>query len=498
MYEKNVTFVKKKNVMKRIILSMALVASLLSCKKDGDDTPDNPTTEVQDLQVRDFIWKGLNTWYLWQGDVPNLADNRFAANVVQTNLTNTTYTDFLKNHKSSEELFYSLLNQYETIDRFSYITDDYTELERSFAGISLSSGMDYVLSRYGSGNGILGIVRYVLPNSSAEQQGVKRGDIFLSVDGTALNLTNYADLLFNEKTTMTIDINKVERVNNQLTITPTGTSVTMTKSEITENPILINKVIEKGNRKIGYLMYNGFTANFDQELNNVFGEFKSQGVTDLVLDLRYNGGGRVSSAIYLSSMIAGQFNGQLFAKERWNSKIQPIIDKSGSSIYFTDKIGSVAINSLNLQKVYVITTDRTASASELVINGLSAYIDVVQIGETTRGKNEGSITIYDSPNGYDKNNINTSHKWAMQPLVLKMENANGFGDYTSGLVPSIVLGEDLSNFGVLGDETEPLFARAIQSITGASGKVPLREVLMPVKYVSDSKAFNFAANEMYK
>lgn len=484
--------------MKKIVLLMALMVSFVSCKKDGDDTPDNSMTETQDLQVRDFIWKGLNYWYLWQGDVSNLADNRFAANVVQTNLTNTTYTDFLKNHKSPEELFYGLLNQYQTIDRFSYVTDDYTELEKSFAGVSLSSGMDFVLSRYGSGNDLLGIVRYVLPNSSAEQQGVKRGDVFLSVDQTKLNTENYAALLFNEKTTMTIDINRIERINDKMTIVPQRNSVTMTKSEITENPIFVSKVIEKGGRKIGYLMYNSFISNFDQELNNVFGEFKSKGVTDLVLDLRYNGGGRVSSAIYLSSMITGQFNGQLFAKERWNSKLQPIIDRSGSSSYFTDKIGSVAINSLNLAKLYVITTDRTASASELIINGLKAYIEVVQIGETTRGKNEGSITIYDSPNGYEKANINPSHKWAMQPLVLKMENAQGFGDYTSGLVPSVVLEEDLADFGVLGDESEPLLARAIQSITGISGKISQREVFMPVKYVTDSKALNFAANQMYK
>ena len=144
-------------------------------------------------------------------------------------------------------------------------------------------------------------------------------------------------------------------------------------------------------------MYNAFVADFDEALNNAFADFKAQGVTDLILDLRYNGGGSVNTATYLASMITGQFVGQVFAVERWNSKVQPY--QGNSREYFTDNIvkdsRKIAINSLRMSKVYIITSENTASASELVINGLKPYIQVVQVGATTIGKNQGSVTIYD-------------------------------------------------------------------------------------------------------
>ncbi|GIM51815.1 hypothetical protein CAPN004_08450 [Capnocytophaga cynodegmi] len=488
--------------MKRILLPILLIFSFLSCKKDVDDALES------NLQIKDFIWKGLNTFYLWQSDVPNLADTRFASSLQQTNFTNVAYTNFLSNYKTPEELFYNLLNKSQrihgregAIDRFSHITDDYTKLERDFQGISLSTGMQFGLTRYGKERGILGFVQYVLPGSEAEQKGVQRGDLFLAVDGTPLTVSNYRTLLFNDKTSMAIEIYRLENVNGQPTIQKTNKSVVMAKKEITENPIFIKKVIEKGNHKIGYLMYNGFVANFDKQLNEAFGEFKSQGVTDFVLDLRYNGGGRISSAIYLASMITGQFNGQIFAKERWNRKLQPVAEKRGGvDNFFTDEMVTeskekLTINSLNLSKIYILTSERTASASELVINGLKAYIDVVQIGDITMGKNQGSITVYD---WIDDNNRNPKHKWAMQPLVLKIENAKGEGDYTSGLRPTFQMEEDLANYGVLGDEKEPLLAKAIQTITGITDKRLPREPEIPAKGFIHSKSFNFAANEMYK
>jgi len=104
---------------------------------------------------------------------------------------------------------------------------------------------------------------------------------------------------------------------------------------------------------------------------------------------------------------------------------------------------------LNLTKVYIITTKSTASASELVINGLKPFINVIQIGDVTTGKNVGSITLYDSPT-FEKEGVNPSHKYAMQPLVLKIVNADGFGDYQSGLVPTFQQAETISIFWSFG------------------------------------------------
>lgn len=126
------------------------------------------------------------------------------------------------------------------------------------------------------------------------------------------------------------------------------------------------------------------------------------------------------------------------------------------------------------------------------MNGLDPYIDVIHIGETTRGKNEFSITLVDDPlNSYiyssdREDNINTDNSWGLQPLVGRNENANGFYDYTSGFTPDIELAEDLTNLGVLGDVNEPLLARALQEISGASAKMDFT-VEMPAKSFTSSR-----------
>ena len=174
-------------------------------------------------------------------------------------------------------------------------------------------------------------------------------------------------------------------------------------------------------------MYNSFTSSYDSQLNAAFAQLKGEGATELVLDLRYNSGGSVQTAVYLASMITGQFNGQLFAKEKWNDEVQVWFDANHPdwiSNNFVNKItkeGNIeeSINSLNLPKLYVITSSSSASASELIINGLKPYINVITIGTKTSGKYTGSITLYDSDTfGRTGANLNPRHKWAIQPIVL--------------------------------------------------------------------------------
>jgi C-terminal processing protease CtpA/Prc len=141
-----------------------------------------------------------------------------------------------------------------------------------------------------------------------------------------------------------------------------------------------------------------------------------------------------------------------------------------------------------------LTSRSTASASELVINGLKPYIDVIQIGETTTGKNVGSVTLYDSPN-FSKATANPNHKYAMQPLVLKTVNSVGFGDYQSGLPATIQQSEDFGNLGVIGDASEPLLATAINQII-TSGRM-IQQPQTTFTHCSDSKALEPLRNEMY-
>ncbi|MBS7255674.1 S41 family peptidase [Flavobacterium branchiicola] len=476
-----------KTILKNLLLIFVLAFALQSCEDEDDVRA--PAT----LQVNDFIWRGLNQVYLWQADVPNLADDRFS--------TKAELNSYLAGYSDPNELFQDLLNKpiskypASAIDRFSWIVDDYTVLEQELNGITKNNGVDFKLTRVAEGsNDVVGFVRYIIPNSDASTKAIKRGDLFTSVNGTKLTVSNYKELLINP------DSYTLEFADyNGATFTLNGKSVSLTKTTLEENPILINKVIPSGGHKIGYLMYNGFYADYDIKLNQAFGELKAQGATDLVLDLRYNGGGSVRSSTRLASMITGQFDGKIFSKQQYNLKLMATMnseDLESLNQRFVNNIDGTTINSLNLTTVYILTTTNTASASELIINGLKPYVNVVQIGDNTIGKNVGSFTVYDSPT-LTKSNVNPNHKYAMQPLVFKITNANDFGDYTQGLAPTYLQYEYINNYGVLGETSEPLLNLAISKITGSTAKRIQTDDEFVLPYLSDSKKINGLRNEMY-
>ena len=137
---------------------------------------------------------------------------------------------------------------------------------------------------------------------------------------------------------------------------------------------------------------------------------------------------------------------------------------------FTNKLSNnQSIFSLNLDRVFILTSARTASASELLINGLDPYINVIHIGDFTVGKNQGSITVYDYIN--DSRDKNPNHMYAMQPRVLKIGNVAGYTDFPDGLEPDILIKESLLNPGILGDINEPLLKIAIDQITGDASSI---------------------------
>ena len=462
---------------KFVIPSLLLLLLLLSSCEDNDDN-----AVPRSLEIKDFIWKGMNLYYLWQTDVPDLADDRFE--------TQTDLNSFLETYDNPTDLFNSLRVPSPT-DRFSVIYSDYTVLEGVLSGNTLNNGMDYGLKFINSTTNVFGWVRYVIPNSDAASKNVQRGAIFYAIDGIPLTNDNYRTLL--SSTTYTINLANYSETAGVVTITPNGQSVTLTKTNLAENPILLNSVITQGTQNIGYLMYNGFYSSFDSQLNTVFGSFVSQNVTDLVLDLRYNSGGSVATATKLASMITGQFSGQLFAKQQWNAKAQAffLANNPGS---LENKFVS-GLNRLQLNRVYILTTKSSASASELVINCLKPYIEVVQIGDKTAGKNVGSITLYDSPT-YAKTNVNPNHKYAMQPIVLKIVDKNGFGDYTSGILPTTSLPENFANLGVLGATDEPLLEAAINQIIGSGKMLPQVPSVINRDFI-DAKSINPLGSEMY-
>ncbi|MFV0540608.1 MAG: S41 family peptidase [Aestuariibaculum sp.] len=503
------------------ILTAFVISSLLftGCSKSDDNTPVIESVSLNN-EVNDFIWRGLNDVYLWQSDVPNLGDTKFFSNndyVTFYNSYDTTenlsqdiiadYFTFLNKYNNPTELFDALLYKKDDIDKFSYLVDDYVALENSFQGTSKSSGLDFGLVRLSGSNDILGYVRYIAKNSDAANKDIYRGDFFLEVDGQQLTINNYQELLFGSNDNFTLGMADI--TNNIVAIN--GKTVALTKTEFTEDPILINDIIEINGHTIAYLMYNQFIGDFDNALNDVFAEFKAQGATDLILDLRYNPGGRVSTAVALASMITGQFTEDIFASAQWNSKYQAYFSSNNPEFLndrFTDKLAdNSSINMLNLTKVYILTTTGTASASELIINGLDPYIDVIHIGTRTTGKYTASVTLYDA-NNFDKEKANPNHKYAMQPLVYKSANKNGVSDYYNGLVPDHIItyqtangetqeGENLVNLGILGNINEPFLNKAVELITGTSTKNNMDRTGIKIKHVADTKDFAPLGKRMF-
>ncbi|MFA7445993.1 MAG: S41 family peptidase [Flavobacteriaceae bacterium] len=432
--------------------------------------------------AKEFVWRGLNQYYLWQEEVPDLADERFSGQ---------QFGSFLAGFQNPTDLFNHLLYEKGVTDRFSVIFSDYTVLEQLLSGSSKNNGVDYGLFLKASGsNEVIGWVRYILPDSDASNKPIERGDLFYAINGTPLTTENYQSLLENE--TYTLNLADYDNGN----FTPNGEEVSLTKTAYSENPVYYRNVYTVGSHKIGYLVYNGFYGDYDSQLNGAFAYFQGLGVTDLILDLRYNSGGLVSSATRLASMITGQFTGDIFAKQEWNSKIMPLLSEETTTNRFTTTLsGGGAINSLNFNKLYVITSRSTASASELVINGLEPYIDIIQVGTVTTGKNVGSITLYDSPN-FRKENLNPNHRYAMQPITFRVVNSVGFGDYHTGLAPDVELAENMGNLLPLGDENELLLNATINHILGTETR-PLADDFIRYEHFTDTKAMTPLRAEMY-
>ena len=486
-----------------ICLSLFFLLSIKCSKKDIDDNEINVVSDVESessdsspeitlsTEINDFIWKGLNQYYYWQSDVADLADSKATME--------SEYISLLNSQQDSKEFFEGLLHQ---DDRFSWIEEDYEVLENQLSGTTASNGMKFQLYVRDDGESIIGAVTYVLPDSDAFNKGIKRGDIFNSVNDNELNFNNYMSLLYGEQTTYSIQLVDYDSENDL--VISRDISVTLNKEEnFQEVPVHNTSIIEHGSKKIGYVMYNKFLGtvdsdgdgevdrDFNEELIDLFVYLKSENLDELILDLRYNGGGSVNTCTYLASLITGQFTGTIFAKQIWNDKIMEFIEDRNSNDdpsddlnfdnYFTDtRPDGNPLPSLSLNRLYVLTSNRTASSSELLINGLTPHIDIIQIGIKTVGKNVGSITLYDYTDN-DQQIKNPKHKYAMQPIVLKIANSENFADYNYGLEPDIEYREKASNLGTIGDKTEPLLSLALNHISGSSKKkVEVKESLMPL------------------
>jgi len=298
-----------------------------------------------------------------------------------------------------------------------------------------------------------------------------RGDIFYKINSTQITTANYQTLLTATGSPYTLN---VKRYNTDTQALISDQLYSLVPVELAENPVLMDSVYSfpVSGKKVGYLVYNffspgvGTSKTYDQEVDNVFSTFKANGVNEVVLDLRFNGGGAISSAINLASLLVPAYtSSKIFVNFQYNNQVQSDIinDPNYGSAYLHQKFIAKTSNiGDNLSRIFVLTSRGTASASELIINGLRPYIPVTTIGDTTYGKNVGSITITDTKN--------TTNTWGMQPIVLKLTNSSGFSDYTNGFAPdagNLVL-DNHFYLRPLGDIQEPLLNKALNTITNGT------------------------------
>ena len=454
--------------LKYLFNALFLTLVFISCSRD--DNNDTGSTTKPD-EINNFVWKAMNSWYYWQPNVPNLADS-FDDN-------QTTYANFL-NGKTPDKLFYSLLYQRGTIDIFSWIENNNEVVYSSkIAEVEKSGGFDIgIYPKDNTNTTAVALVNYVVPNSPAALAGLKRGDVITKVNGSPLTLNN-SDLLYNNQVTVTLAAT-VQLTSAGLITTDKTSSISITQADIDENPIAYYEKKVYGTKNIGYLVFNAFKADYNDELNAAFAQMKADGINELVLDLRYNGGGSLETAVALAGMINGNYSGSPYVFLDFNNKhnSEDGFDYLSNQMNTyslvnnrPEKSGTQTINSLNLTKVYVLVNFQTASASELTVQCLKKYVNVVTIGYDTVGKFVGSITLYDSPaQDYTSyTNRNTKHNWQLQPITFSYYNKDKDVN-PEFITPDYEINpySIFNNLTAFGDVRDPFLKKALELITGQS------------------------------
>lgn len=419
------------------VLLLAVLITLPACSSEDEEHPNE--------YVNNWIKVNMDFWYYWNTTLPSSPDKTLA----------------------SGDFFESLLNE---DDRFSWIQENYQELLNSLQGVNEEAGYELALYRESlDNNNVIAQIVYVKPASPAETAGLKRGDVITQINTQQITTENYQTLLSATGNDHTIHNRELD-IENGVFLTTVKTKA-LTTAVYAENPNFLNKVFTHNNRKIGYYVYNLFSTGptqnnntYNTQMDQIFASFQSDGITDLIIDLRFNSGGAEAATVNLASLIGkGADNTKVFTIREYNKlveteiKSEPTLGADFLTVEFSNKSQNVG-NQLMNSRVYILTGTRTASASELLINGLRPYMDVFIIGSTTVGKNVGSISIFDEDD--------TRNTWGMQPIVTKSLNSAKESDYANGFAPQIPLPDNNLIIYPLGDERELLLARALQEITG--------------------------------
>ncbi|MCG8436137.1 MAG: S41 family peptidase [Gammaproteobacteria bacterium] len=338
---------------------------------------------------------------------------------------------------SSPEQLLEAVRFRELDSTFSFIADQATkeafDLNSQFVGFgfdaTLVSNSDFRVTQ-------------VFPGSPAESAGLARGFRILSIDGQTIDQLTSTNTLAAALGPAQIGFQVVFEIRD---LADQDSSVTVSKAVVTIPPVRFTNVFDVGGTQVGYLSFRNFVEPAFDALDGAFAQLQQAGATELVLDLRYNGGGFISVANFLANLAGGNVpDGSVFNTFEFNEKNT---DRNFELIFSNEG------NALNLNRVIFITTNVSASASELVINGLDPFMDVVIIGDTTFGKPVGQL------------NFNFCDK-TLVPVSFESKNADGVGGFFNGFAPTCPAVDDLTQ--PLGDPAEASLAEALNYVgTGA-------------------------------
>ncbi|MFP4289133.1 MAG: S41 family peptidase [Bacteroidales bacterium] len=386
----------------RFFALASLIIAFSSCNKNDDTEPDPTERENQ------AFYDHMKDWYYWNNEIPDID---------------------ISNYGSIMEVMEAI--RYTPLDRWSYITD----LDSFLAYMEESKFVGHGLSFSYDAQGELR-VNFVYKTTNLYESGVRRSWIIREINGTTITPgLNISGLLGNNTEGVTNDFVFEDQEGNLVEINDM-------KQEIIMNTVLHHEIISLDDMNIGYIVLQGFTEPTEEELKTVFSEFAQQDIDELILDLRYNGGGATSIANSLASMIGGDMvQDQTFSKYVFND-VQAEENNQDEPFNEVETM-------LNINRLITIATHQTASASELVINGLKPFLPVTIVGDNTHGKPVGMLPF-------------SFQELAIVAINFRIDNANGEGEYFDGLPVDIPADDDLTRR--FGDTEEASLKQALEFI----------------------------------
>lgn len=444
---------------------MALAIS--SCEKDdfipyngggnhgtggGTDGGSTISTEIQTADK--FAKEYMETYYLWNDEIDSSIsqlDYRTCTDPVGT-VERIRYKD----------------------DRWTKLYEDISVLSDYIDGVQTTFGYYIKYGWFNNSDTMFGIVAFVYDGSPAQKAGLKRGDFILTINGEDITEDNI-NLLF-DASSLTLGLG----VLNNGYVDETGEEVTLAAVNMYEYPILAKKVLNVKGKKVGYLAYTSFDLNSLDDLISTFKGFKSEGIEDLVLDMRYNGGGYVITEEALASMLAPEVNVQnhdVYQKTVYNKIMTDYYNEKGTSLVSrfstefsytdeNDKEHNLSTKNSNpgIKNLYVLVTENSASATEGLIVGLSPYMNVKVIGKQTHGKFCTGVIF----KAEGTKNYSSLRKWGLYCMIGSFSDCNGNNPCRPDGIKPVVEVQDYPAEGyALGDENETMLRTALDMIAGS-------------------------------